>query len=74
MDWFLLAQDRDQWRALVITVPYNAEKFWSSCTTGGFSRKTQLREVSYLRCKVTQGVFKNHFLHHREENAVGMTL
>jgi hypothetical protein len=43
MDWIDLAEDRDQWRALVNTVmylqgPYNAEKFLSSCTIGGFAR------------------------------------
>jgi hypothetical protein len=32
MDWILLAQDRDQWRA----------KFLSSCIIGGFSRRAQL--------------------------------
>jgi hypothetical protein len=49
MDWIDLARDRDQWRALVNTVmklwvPYNAVKFLSSCTIGGFSRRAQLHE------------------------------
>jgi hypothetical protein len=42
MDWIDLAQDRDQWRALMNTVMnlrvlYNVGKFLSSCATGGFS-------------------------------------
>jgi hypothetical protein len=48
MDWIDVAQDRDQWRALVNTlvnlrVPYNAGKFLSSI--GGSSRRAQLREL-----------------------------
>jgi hypothetical protein len=49
VDWIDMAQDRDQWRTLVDTVlnlrvHYNAGKFLSGCTIGGFSRRAQLRE------------------------------
>jgi hypothetical protein len=50
MDWIDVAQDRDQWGALVkivmnLRLPQNIWKFLSSCTSGGFSR-TQLHGVS----------------------------
>jgi hypothetical protein len=48
MDWVDLAQDRDQWRALMNTVMnlgiHNAGKFLSGCTIDGFSRRAQLRK------------------------------
>jgi hypothetical protein len=44
-----LAQDSDQWRALVNTVmnlwvPYNVGKFLSGCTVGSFSSRAQLHK------------------------------
>jgi hypothetical protein len=51
MDWIDLAQDRDQWMALVNTimnlwVPKNIGKFLSGRATGGFSTRAQLHGVS----------------------------
>jgi hypothetical protein len=64
MDWFDLAQDRDQlWTpvnlVMKIWVPYSVVKFLRSWATGGFKRKTQLYGVSWL---VKKGVtyFRRH--------------
>jgi hypothetical protein len=48
--WTDITRGMDQWRTLVnkimhIEIPYNAEKFVSSCTAGGFSRRVQLHGV-----------------------------
>jgi hypothetical protein len=44
-----VAQDRNQWKALVnilmnLRVPVNVANLLSSCTIGSFSRKAQLHE------------------------------
>jgi hypothetical protein len=50
MDWLDVAQDRDQWRALVNTVMNlpvpNVDKFFSNFTTDGFSR-SHLHELCF---------------------------
>jgi hypothetical protein len=48
--WINLLQDRNNWGALLNTVmnfrnPQNAEKFLSSCKTGGFSESNKLYGV-----------------------------
>jgi hypothetical protein len=51
VNWFDLAQDRDQWRALLNTEmnPSNSIKYWEvleQLLTGGCSRRAQLYEVT----------------------------
>jgi hypothetical protein len=54
MDWTDLAQDRDQWMALLNTmitlrVPYITENFLRSYTIGGFSRGFGSMKLVYFR-------------------------
>jgi hypothetical protein len=49
MDWIDMAQDRNQWRALVNTVlnlqaPYNAGEFFRGCKIDSSSRRAQLHK------------------------------
>jgi hypothetical protein len=48
VDWILLAQDRDQWRAFVNTVPYKAWNFLTRRTTISFSTGTAINGVSFI--------------------------
>jgi hypothetical protein len=53
MDWIDLAQDRDQWKALVnkemnLRAPSYFGKFFSNCVTGGYSRRSHLHGVSII--------------------------
>jgi hypothetical protein len=62
MDWIDLAQDWDQWKAVMNTemnplLPQNVEKFMSSCATGGFTRRTQLHAFSYLVMQFVRTVY-----------------
>jgi hypothetical protein len=45
VDWIELAQDRDQWRALVNTFGFLkiSGNFLNGCTIGSFSGRSQLR-------------------------------
>jgi hypothetical protein len=49
MDWIVLAQDRNKWRASLnmemnLWVSQNVGNFLSNCTAGSFSRMAQLHE------------------------------
>jgi hypothetical protein len=66
VDLIGLAQDTDQWKVLVNTVmnlwvPQNIGKFLSSCATGGFPRRAQLRGGS--SCKCTDLSYKPSHIH-----------
>jgi hypothetical protein len=45
IDWIGLAQDRDQWKALV-NAAMNLRELLGGCTIGGLSSSAQLHRVS----------------------------
>jgi hypothetical protein len=52
MDWIDVAEDRDQWRALLsmlknLQTALNVGKFLNSQMTGSFSRRAQAYGISY---------------------------
>jgi hypothetical protein len=65
MDWINLAQDRDQWKALMNTVmklrvPSNARKLFSGCTIGSFSGRVQLRKSASKEGDYREKSTRNH--------------
>jgi hypothetical protein len=61
VDWIDLARDRDQYsgfvnRVMNLLVPYSVGKFFSGCTIGGLSRRSQLRGVSRQATSWTRDV------------------
>jgi hypothetical protein len=59
MDWIDLAEDRDQWKALMNTimnlrVPQNGGKFLSGSTIDNFSRRAQLRKSAHLHAEIPE--------------------
>jgi hypothetical protein len=65
MDWIDLAQNREQWSALVnLRVPENSGNFLSSCTIGSFSSRAQLHEwvSEWVSEYKERWCYKNSFL------------
>jgi hypothetical protein len=61
VDWIDLLQDREQRRTFVnelmnLWVPWNVGTFWSSYTTGGFSRRAHFHLVSYTNYDKQHGI------------------
>jgi hypothetical protein len=61
IDWIHLAQDRNQWRAVVnmemnAYAPDNIWDFLSSCTTSEISGRSQLHRVSLLIQKISEEI------------------
>jgi hypothetical protein len=76
MDWIDLAQDTDQWRALVNTVmklrvPYNVRKFFISCTAGGYSSSANFMELVVPGFEMKFGFLWGEIKREINEHALG---
>jgi hypothetical protein len=73
VDWIVLAQDNDRWRALAnsimnLRVPQNAGKLSSGLKTGLHTVSQSVKRTSVWRCTADRwrpNKFKNRKLHYR---------
>jgi hypothetical protein len=68
MEWIILSQDRDQWRALVNTVmnllvPQHVGTFLSSLATDSFLRRAQLH-ITHVKATTSKGPSTHCTIHH----------
>jgi hypothetical protein len=62
MGWIDLAQDSDQWKTLINMSMNHVGKCLSSCTNGGFSRRTNFHGIIHKRRAGTAFYISSHGL------------